>query len=264
MKFSREIMIFLLLLFIPSSCLGSVKILDSEAFAQTQQIVKLGVVSNTHDPLEANIALLERLEKELAVGIELGIYPTNKILLEEIFKGTLDIVIVNEPVFSEYLASLTQPQIEKVQVATAIDPGTATKFLALTSENFAYHYPTLTAILKDTSSSLSTKELSGLAPALSFPSSPEKTILSQNYPNPFNPQTTIQYYTNKDDHIRLKIYDLKGEVIKTLVDEYQTAGYYTITWPGDTDAGGEVPSGVYFCRITAADFVSTKKMVVLK
>jgi len=88
--------------------------------------------------------------------------------------------------------------------------------------------------------------------------------LSQNYPNPFNPETTIEYDIEKDCDVTLKIYNLAGQLIKTLVDEYQTAGHHTITWYGDTDGGGEVASGVYFYRIKAGDKAAIKKMVVLK
>jgi len=88
--------------------------------------------------------------------------------------------------------------------------------------------------------------------------------LSQNYPNPFNPETTIEYNINTDCDVTLKIYNLAGQLIKTLVNEYQTAGNYTTIWYGDTDAGGEVASGVYFYQIRAGEFVSIKKMVVLK
>jgi len=91
-----------------------------------------------------------------------------------------------------------------------------------------------------------------------------KFSLSQNYPNPFNPQTTIEYDIEKDCDVTLKIYNLAGQLIKTLVDEYQTAGPHTITWHGDTDAGQEVASGVYFYRIKAGDKAAIKKMVVLK
>lgn len=88
--------------------------------------------------------------------------------------------------------------------------------------------------------------------------------LSQNYPNPFNPQTTIEYDVDRDCDVTLKIYNLAGQLIKTLVDEYQTVGHYTITWYGDTDAGQEIASGVYFYRVKAGDKAAIKKMVVLK
>lgn len=57
---------------------------------------------------------------------------------------------------------------------------------------------------------------------------------------------------------------MAGQLIKTLIDEDQQAGFHKITWYGDNDAGEEVASGVYFYQIKAGDFVSTKKMVVLK
>jgi len=88
--------------------------------------------------------------------------------------------------------------------------------------------------------------------------------LSQNYPNPFNPETTIEYDIPEDCHVILKIYNLAGQLIKTLVNEYQTAGHYTIIWHGDNEAGQEVTSGVYFYRLQAGDKAAIKKMVVLK
>ena len=88
--------------------------------------------------------------------------------------------------------------------------------------------------------------------------------LSQNYPNPFNPTTTIEYSLAEDTDVTLKIYNLAGELVRTLVDEFQTQGNYTITWYGDNDTGQVIASGVYFYQIKAGDFVSTKKMVVLK
>ena len=104
----------------------------------------------------------------------------------------------------------------------------------------------------------------------SMASKPEEDIaqagssLSQNYPNPFNPETTIEYSLAESCNVTLKIYNIAGRLIKTLIDEYQTAGSYSITWYGDNEVGEEIASGVYFYRIQVADFVSTKKMVVLK
>lgn len=93
---------------------------------------------------------------------------------------------------------------------------------------------------------------------------PGQFTLYQNYPNPFNPETTIEYDIVKDSHITLKIYNLQGQLVKVLVNEYQSAGHHSIIWCGDNDAGEEVASGVYFYQITAGGFVSIKKMVVLK
>jgi len=83
--------------------------------------------------------------------------------------------------------------------------------------------------------------------------------LSQNYPNPFNPVTQIQYQLPVNSQVKLVIYSITGETVRTLVDESQTAGSYTIPF----DASG-LASGTYIYRLIAGDFVSTKKLVVLK
>jgi len=100
--------------------------------------------------------------------------------------------------------------------------------------------------------------------ATAFTSDVKKTALYQNYPNPFNPETTIEYDINKDCHVTLKIYNMAGQLIKVLVDEYQTAGHYAIIWHGDNEKGEEVASGVYFYQLQAGGKVLMKKMVVLK
>jgi hypothetical protein len=88
--------------------------------------------------------------------------------------------------------------------------------------------------------------------------------LSQNYPNPFNPTTVINYQIPNDGHVTLKVYDVLGREVKTLVDEARTAGGYTVQFNG-----ASLASGVYFYRVYIAgddgkNFVSTKKMVVMK
>jgi photosystem II stability/assembly factor-like uncharacterized protein len=84
-------------------------------------------------------------------------------------------------------------------------------------------------------------------------------ILYQNYPNPFNQCTNIKYDLPKDIFVSVKIYDLLGREIKTLVNEYKNAGSYLVSFNGS-----EFASGVYFYRIQAGDFVSVKRMVLLK
>ncbi|MFQ6092079.1 MAG: FlgD immunoglobulin-like domain containing protein, partial [bacterium] len=65
-------------------------------------------------------------------------------------------------------------------------------------------------------------------------------------------------------HVILKIYNILGQEVRTLVDEVKEPGYYTVTWDGRNERGDEVPSGVYFYRMTAGDFTDTKRMVVMK
>ena len=88
---------------------------------------------------------------------------------------------------------------------------------------------------------------------------PARTTISQNYPNPFNPTTEIRYQIPEAGWVTLKVFDLLGREVATLVNETKQPGEYTVTW----DAEG-VPSGVYYYRMTAGSFVETKKLILLK
>jgi hypothetical protein len=89
--------------------------------------------------------------------------------------------------------------------------------------------------------------------------------LSQNYPNPFNPTTTINYTLKEQGDVTLRIYNVAGQLIRTLVEATRTPGeVHTATWDGRNDAGQSVSSGVYFYKLVAGSYVQTKKMVLLK
>ncbi|MBI5021690.1 MAG: T9SS type A sorting domain-containing protein [Ignavibacteriales bacterium] len=88
---------------------------------------------------------------------------------------------------------------------------------------------------------------------------PQTFGLSQNYPNPFNPVTVISYQLPADIYVMLKIYDVIGQEVATLVNGLQTAGYKSVTWDANN-----VPSGMYFYKLSAGDFLDMKKMVLLK
>jgi hypothetical protein len=90
--------------------------------------------------------------------------------------------------------------------------------------------------------------------------------LAQNFPNPFNPNTVIQYSIKERVHVTLKIYNVAGLLVRTLVHEEQipkTDGY-TVEWNGRSDSGNPVSSGVYFYKLKTKHFTQTKKMVLLK
>lgn len=88
---------------------------------------------------------------------------------------------------------------------------------------------------------------------------PKKYVLNQNYPNPFNPTTRFEYALPEDAHVTLKIYDVLGREVATVVDEYQEAGYRSI----DFDASS-IASGIYFYKLEAGTFSETKKMLIMK
>jgi hypothetical protein len=89
--------------------------------------------------------------------------------------------------------------------------------------------------------------------------------LSQNYPNPFNPTTTIRYTVRDRAQVSLNVYNVAGQLIRTLVNESKSPGQvHTAIWDGRNDAGVTVSSGVYFYKLVAGDYVQTRKMVLLK
>ncbi|HIN26096.1 MAG TPA: T9SS type A sorting domain-containing protein, partial [Candidatus Marinimicrobia bacterium] len=93
---------------------------------------------------------------------------------------------------------------------------------------------------------------------------PARYALGQNYPNPFNPTTTIRFELPVDAHTRIAIYDLLGREIIQLANKPLRAGYHQVVWQGRDTFGNAVPSGMYFYRMEANGFSSTRKMVFLK
>ena len=88
--------------------------------------------------------------------------------------------------------------------------------------------------------------------------------LRQNYPNPFNPTTTIEFDVPRAMPVKLSIYNVRGELITTLVDQHITGRRKEVTWSTKDNTGRAVSSGIYFYRLVAGDFVQTRKMVLLR
>ena len=95
--------------------------------------------------------------------------------------------------------------------------------------------------------------------------------LEQNYPNPFNPTTVISYQLPVESKVTLRIYNVLGQEVKTVVDEIQEAGYKSVEWSSTNHLGNSVTSGLYFYRIEAVSkldqsesFVRGRKLLLLK
>jgi hypothetical protein len=94
---------------------------------------------------------------------------------------------------------------------------------------------------------------------------PSSFYLYNNYPNPFNPSTTISWQMPEGSLVTLKVYDILGNEVASLVNGFQKAGVHSITFNTQNAAGSRnLSSGVYFYRLSAGNFVSTKKMVLVK
>jgi hypothetical protein len=88
---------------------------------------------------------------------------------------------------------------------------------------------------------------------------PEDYVLLQNYPNPFNPTTTIKYELLRYGFVELKVYNLIGQEIQTLVSGYREANRYEVVWNA-----GDVPSGIYLYRLKVGSHVETRKLILQK
>ncbi len=93
---------------------------------------------------------------------------------------------------------------------------------------------------------------------------PTEYRLAQNYPNPLNMWTIIKYQLPAKTHVKIEVFNLLGQRVRTLVNEEIKAGYHLVNWDGKDDFQTTVASGVYICRFQANRFVSNRKMVVLK
>ncbi|MEA1971916.1 MAG: T9SS type A sorting domain-containing protein [Candidatus Cloacimonadota bacterium] len=85
-----------------------------------------------------------------------------------------------------------------------------------------------------------------------------------NYPNPFNPTTTINYSTVTDGNVKVAVYNLKGQLVKTLVDMHQVADNHSVTWNGNDDNGNKVASGVYFYKLITKNNIEIQRMLMVK
>jgi flagellar hook assembly protein FlgD len=93
---------------------------------------------------------------------------------------------------------------------------------------------------------------------------PYRFALEQNYPNPYNATTTILYSCGQDGFVSLKVYNILGQEVATLVGEHKSAGSYTVSWDSQDRYGNPLASGIYFYRVIAGQFVASKKLVLIR
>ena len=93
---------------------------------------------------------------------------------------------------------------------------------------------------------------------------PSEFSLSQNYPNPFNPDTYIEFGLSRAAHVKIDVFNIVGQRVRTLVDEEMKSGRYVADWDGKDEQGHSVSSGIYFYRMQADDFSDMKKMLLVK
>jgi len=105
-----------------------------------------------------------------------------------------------------------------------------------------------------------------LLPSLTWSSTsiPKDFKVHQNLPNPFNAATVIQYNLPQPVKVKIEVLNILGQKVRTLVDEFQQAGYKSTVWDGKDNSGADVASGVYFYCVESADDVSVKRMTLIR
>ena len=93
---------------------------------------------------------------------------------------------------------------------------------------------------------------------------PDRLSLHSNFPNPFNPITTLRYDLPQSGMVNITIHNVKGELVKTLVNSYQNAGFKSILWNATNDRNKPVSAGIYLYTIQTQEAMQTKKMILLK
>lgn len=92
-----------------------------------------------------------------------------------------------------------------------------------------------------------------------FKGNPDKFELNQNYPNPFNPSTQLSYNLKADANVKLTVFNLVGQSVRVLVEGYQTAGYYEVTFDAE-----DLPAGIYLYKLQVGEYSSVKRMTLVK
>jgi len=93
---------------------------------------------------------------------------------------------------------------------------------------------------------------------------PLTKALWQNYPNPFNPSTTIKFDLDRSEHVSLSVYNIKGQLVTTLLDSFMPSGSHSVVWNGVDENGVGVSNGIYFYRLVSGEFSVTRKMILMK
>ncbi|MCF7859409.1 MAG: T9SS type A sorting domain-containing protein, partial [Candidatus Cloacimonetes bacterium] len=160
----------------------------------------------------------------------------------------------------EALRSLTGFRVYRDGVSIAVVSNTAYIDNGLSSGIYTYFVTALYGQYESAASNEETIEHT----ETDDPVLPSITALMGNYPNPFNPETTIKYSLNAQEYVQIVIYNIKGEIVKKLVDCEMAPGFQSAVWNGQDGKGQSVASGIYFYRFRTDNKSQTKKMMLIK
>ncbi len=189
-------------------------------------------------------------------------------------QGTQPLIVVStsiDPLVVERIHSSDPQRFQVVPRQFTVYPGLKQRLAVIyTPDSNEPHEATLTIYSNDPDGPITVKvkgygiDLYAEKSARVAASLPQEFQLYSNFPNPFNPATTIPYAIATASQVRLTIYNLLGQPVRTLVDVFQSAGHYRVVWDGRDDQGNTATSGVYIYELKAGDFVARRKLMLLK
>ncbi len=232
---------------------GTIELQFEEEFPLVgERLLRARVFINNIEPFSAVMIALRNENPLLAYRewVAAPDYPAVTTCAEVVRDGTKQIML--GVIGSKEIA---RSRIELGTIVVAIQSEAA---LELRSEDFSL----LLADVLETNGALLTVSASSVSKAVSAQAL--RNELGQNYPNPFNPSTTVSFSLASEAAATLRIYDVRGAEIRTLVNDRRKAGVYRIKWDGTDNSGQRVASGVYFFKLSAGSFTDTKKMTMLK
>ena len=197
-------------------------------------------------------------------------FPTTANAVDDTHNGQEDAFVVQlDPALSvlEY-ATYLGGSYDDVAHRVFVD---ASGNIYLAGETYSEDFPTTDGVFDNTYNNqwdIFVAQINPLATPVELttrqPGLPKGYALSQNYPNPFNPETTIRLEIPRACPVNLRIYNVRGQLVRGLIDGPQQAGSYEIRWDGRNGQGHLVPSGIYFCRMKTGSFAATRKMALIK
>ncbi|CUU09838.1 Por secretion system C-terminal sorting domain-containing protein [Candidatus Kryptobacter tengchongensis] len=167
--------------------------------------------------------------------------------------------------YAIYKSETSPVDINNIENLVAIVEGNRISYSIQVDDPNKRYYIVVTAFDKLHNESVPSNEVATIPVAVAeFKETPSKFELYQNYPNPFNIETTIEFDVPFNSWVSLKIYNMLGQEVRTLVDGLTEAGKHKVIWDGKNDSGQVVTSGIYFCRFIAGTFTKSIKIVLVK
>lgn len=258
---------------------GEIAVLPPPPSYDSVIVDSIGVVSGNTAELEIVVYNEENLD---SIDIALEWSSSNLSYSTTVFAGTRGATALNKPVYvsgQQMLISLKFPAASPLtpgrgviaKVVFDVPSGVPYELVTIDSTTYSDNWPTLFRTAEETrvftpffaKGYIDIKQAMGIDD-YDGSTLPTEYALAQNHPNPFNPSTSISFALPRASEVRLTVFNILGEEVRTLVNERLNAGVHQIAFDGRDNDHQELASGIYFYRIRTSDYTASKKMMLLK